>query len=109
MQYRDRNFVPIRPYGNIWDRKNLVLEMPSGFGPVGVVENKPGSRRIDRVQTNRGSRPTLSFYVEQDEEKFVYTYQVENRSSARQAITAWDLPVPSIAEVDAITAPEHWR
>jgi hypothetical protein len=88
--------------------EELVLVFPENLEtlqPGGTA----GRLHIERVGTNRGARPSITFSVLPTQKKYLYSYRIENDARAKKFITAIDIPAPSFGNDDILTAPAHWR
>ena len=88
--------------------EEIVLAFPENLENLQSGET-PGPLHIERVNTNRGAHPSITFSITPAQKKYLYAYRIENDASAKKFITAIDLPAPSFGSDDLLSAPAHWR
>lgn len=89
--------------------EQLVIAMPQSWKPGAPLIESSGLRSVQRFDLNTGVRPTISASVKSIQGKYQYAYNIENSSLAKQAVTRWDLVIPSTTPEDLIESPANWR
>jgi hypothetical protein len=85
-----------------------LLQEPDLFGKL--PDGPPGSRKVFRIRTTRGSRPTLDVTVSRlSGGSYQYIYRLANGANALRAITSWQLYTNWIADTGVVAAPNQWR
>ena len=89
--------------------EEIVLAIPENIDNPGFATN-PGRRHIQRIATNRGSRPALDVAVARlpSGARYRYSYQLSNGAGALKPIMSWNLYTNWIADEGVVDSPLGW-
>jgi hypothetical protein len=85
--------------------EEYVIAYPENLGTPQFERNR-GRLLVSRFPTARGAKPSIQFSVVREQEKYRYTYQVDNGGGARRPITSWYLATP-VRPDGTLTAPSN--